>query len=254
MSRLTIRELLDSKGGRKYTQINVSNADTAAACEEAGIDMLGIGARNLKPIRAAAPNTFLIVAAPRPSYKDSNAGAIASCFELMENGADAVYMCPGLERIRAVAKMKIPVFGHAGMVPDHQTWIGGFRCVGKTAEEAFRVYQDVLAHQEAGAVGLELEVVPHRVAREISKRVSCIVISLGSGCGCDVEYLFSSDILGTHRQHYPRHSKVYRQHFEEKVSALQEFRSDVQAGDFPAKNEVVPVSDEEYEKFMGAIG
>jgi 3-methyl-2-oxobutanoate hydroxymethyltransferase len=253
MPRPTIREILDSKGKKKYTQLNVTNADTAAACEEAGIDMLGIGARNMKAIREAAPNMFIIVAAPRPSYKSSNAEAISACFELMEGGADAVYMCPGLERIRAVAEMKIPVFGHAGFVPDHMTWIGNPRAVGKTADEAWQVYQDVLAHQEAGAAGVELEVVPHRIATEISKRVNLFVVSLGSGAGCDAEYLFSSDILGTHQQHYPRHSKVYRHHFEETVAALREFRSDVEDGRFPGKNETVPVKDEEYERFLEAI-
>ena len=32
---------------------------------------------------------------------------------------------------------------------------------------------------------------------------------MGSGQGCDAQYLFSEDILGYNRGHIPRHSKVY---------------------------------------------
>ncbi len=33
---------------------------------------------------------------------------------------------------------------------------------------------------------------------------------MGSGKGCDAQYLFAEDILGTNRGHVPRHAKVYR--------------------------------------------
>ena len=37
------------------------------------------------------------------------------------------------------------------------------------------------------------------------------LITEGMGCGsvCDTQYLFSCDVLGTNRGHYPRHSKTY---------------------------------------------
>jgi len=55
-----------------------------------------------------------------------------------------------------------------------------------------------------------MEVVPDRVAAEISKRTSMLVLSMGGGAGCDCQYLFAEDILGMHDGHYPRHSKRYR--------------------------------------------
>jgi 3-methyl-2-oxobutanoate hydroxymethyltransferase len=57
---------------------------------------------------------------------------------------------------------------------------------------------------------LEMEVVPVQVAAEITRRVSILTISLGSGTGCDATYLFSADLLGENRGHIPRHAKVYR--------------------------------------------
>ncbi len=253
MARLTVKDLLACKGGKKLTMINVSDHDTAQACDRAGIDMLSCSGASLPQVRKGAPNCFIRPAAPRPSYKASDADAIRACYALMEQGADAVYMCPGLDRIRAVAKMRIPVFGHVGLVPDHLTWIGGYRSVGKTAQEALRVYQDVLAHQEAGAIGVEMEVVPHRIAAEISKRVEISVIGLGSGPGCDGEMLFACDVLGSHGGHYPRHAKKYRNHFEDSVEAFKEFKQEVDNRSFPAKQNIVAIKDEEFEKFMEEI-
>ena len=58
--KLTIASLLASKGERKLTQVYVHNAQEAAACEAAGIDMIVTWERSdIKAIAAAAPNTFL---------------------------------------------------------------------------------------------------------------------------------------------------------------------------------------------------
>ena len=41
----TVRDLIDLKGKKKLTQINVTNPEEAAACEEAGIDLIIAGPR-----------------------------------------------------------------------------------------------------------------------------------------------------------------------------------------------------------------
>ena len=55
---------------------------------------------------------------------------------------------------------------------------GGFRAIGKTAEEAVGVLRHTLELQEAGVIGVEMEVVPTKVAEFITKNVD---ISLGLG-------------------------------------------------------------------------
>ena len=35
------------------------------------------------------------------------------------------------------------------------------------------------------------------------------MIGMGSGTGCDAQYLFAEDILGYNKGHIPRHAKVY---------------------------------------------
>jgi 3-methyl-2-oxobutanoate hydroxymethyltransferase len=94
-----------------------------------------------------------------------------------------------------------------------------------------------------------MECVPHKVASAISKKIDTTIFSLGSGSGCDVQYLFACDILGTTSGHIPRHAKSYRnfsQEFErlqqERVDAFQEFYNDVQEGVFPDKKNIVEIS------------
>ena len=55
----TVRDLVDLKGRKKLTQINVITPEEAAAAELADIDLLITDADRLKEIREAAPNTFL---------------------------------------------------------------------------------------------------------------------------------------------------------------------------------------------------
>src|SRR5271167_2267882 len=75
-----------------------------------------------------------------------------------------------LDTIAKLAAEGIPVVGHVGLIPARATWTGGFKAVGKTAASALHVYEHVKALESAGAVAAEIEVVPARVATEISKR------------------------------------------------------------------------------------
>ncbi len=47
----------------------------------------------------------------------------------------------GSARSAFLADEHIPVVGHVGLVPSRATWTGGFRAVGKTADEALALYR-----------------------------------------------------------------------------------------------------------------
>ena len=120
--------------------------------------------------------------------------------------------------------------GHVGLIPSKATWTGGFKAVGKTAESAMMVYRQVKDLEAAGAFAAEIEVVPDRIAAEIAKRTSLLMLSMGAGTGGDAQYLFAEDVLGYTRGHRPRHAKVYRDFAaeyrrlqQERVAAFKEF-------------------------------
>jgi 3-methyl-2-oxobutanoate hydroxymethyltransferase len=123
-----------------------------------------------------------------------------------------------------------------------------------------QVFQQVMQLEAAGAIGAEMEVVPDRVAAEISKRTRLILLSMGAGPGGDAQYLFAEDVLGYTRGHRPRHAKVYRNFRaeyerlqQERIAAFSEFAADVKSGAYPAAEHLVAISDDEFAGFMAHI-
>jgi 3-methyl-2-oxobutanoate hydroxymethyltransferase len=181
-------------------------------------------------------------------------------FKMYKGGADAVYCSASYATIKRMADEAIPVIGHVGLIPSRKTWTGGFKAVGKTAESALAIWDAVKELENAGAFGAEIEVVPVEVAEAISKRTSLVMLSMGAGTGCDVQYLFAEDILGTNRGHMPRHSKVYRNFAaeydrlqNERIAAFKEYVADVESGAYPEERHIVRIAPDELDRFIGTI-
>jgi 3-methyl-2-oxobutanoate hydroxymethyltransferase len=260
--KLTIHDLQEAKRkGLQLTETFTANPLEAAACEEAGIDMVVTVKRKAEEIRKAAPNVFLVIADDIHSPKiNSEAESIRSGFEALELGGDALYTHVSTKWVSAMAREHISVIGHVGYVPYRQSWYGKARAVGKTSTEAMWVYEETLAYQDAGAIGVEMEIVPAKMADEIAKRVQIIIMSMGSGRGGDAQYLFATDILGTNKGHLPRHAKVYADLLEAekkvhdlRVKALSEFRREVSEGIYPEEKHLIGVKDEELNTFISAL-
>jgi 3-methyl-2-oxobutanoate hydroxymethyltransferase len=262
MAKLTVKDLLALKGKCQLAQIYVRNAKEAAACEAAGVDMIVTSERtpDVAAIRAAAPNTFLTIGLAYGEDYSSAADAVRGGFRALRNGADTVYCGSSMQFVEAMSNEGIPVCGHVGMIPYKATWFGGFKAVGKTATDAMQVYQRTLDYQNAGAVAVEVEIVPHKIASEIAKRVQVFMIGMGAGTGCDAQYLFSTDVLGDNTGHIPRHAKVYRNFkadydrlYQESIAAFKEFKQDVATGAYPEARHSLEIKDEEYTKFLEMV-
>ena len=177
-------------------------------------------------------------------------------FEALEHGADAVMTLRSMDVVEMLAKEDVPVMGHLGLVPRKSTWIGGLRAVGKSADEAYKLFQKFKRLEDAGAFSAECEVIPENVMGEISKRTDIVTVSLGSGKKADVMYLFMEDICGD-IPNSPRHSKAYgnllklRNQIEiERVKALKSFKKESMSGKFPGKKQSSNLNVKEFEKFL----
>ena len=265
--KLTVYDYLRCKGKRQLSVLFVHSADEAMAAQEAGIDMIctshdapQYGIYNsfdeLKRIREAAPSCFM---------QSGGAVNVASEYEAMklahkylEVGADVVYGGTwSYKWIRALRDENIPINSHVGLVPGKASWIGGFRAIGKTADEAAGVLQHTLELQEAGVIGVELEVVPPKVASIITKKVKIMTLSMGSGSGCDGQYLFANDVLGYTQGHIPRHARIYKdfkKEFErlqvQRIEAFKLFHEDTINKKFDDPKITVGIDDKEYDKFL----
>ena len=159
-----------------------------------------------------------------------------------------------------LAREHIPVVSHVGLVPHRATWTGGFVAVGKTAEGARAMLDECRRYQDAGAIAVEIEVVPPEVSSEISKRVDILLWSMGAGAGCDAQYLFANDILVYTEGHIPRHSKIYRDFRAEyarlqaeRIAAFTEFVTDVETGAYPAEEHLVSMEPGELDRFLEGL-
>ena len=98
---------------------------------------------------------------------------------------------------------------------------------------------------------------PVEVATAISQRTSLFLLSMGSGTGCDAQYLFAEDVLGQNRGHMPRHSKVYRNFAaefdrlqQERIAAFSEFVADVGSKAYPEERHIVRMDRRELADFV----
>src|SRR6185436_7742226 len=149
--------------------------------------------------------------------------------------------------------------GHLAMVPRHVTWTG-YRAIGKTVEEARELYRRMKELENAGAYAAELEVVPHNLARWLCSQTKMLLMSLGSGNGCDTQFLFSDDILGDYPERPPRHAKAYRNFVaehrrlqKERIGAFSEYIPDVKESRFPAKSHLVEMEAQLLDEVMRSI-
>merc|ERR1712050_561487 len=152
-----------------------------------------------------------------------------------------------------MARQHVPCCGHVGYLPVNDTWYGGPRAVGKTGDEAKKVYDNVMALEAAGCIAVEMECVPAKVAAEITKRTKMLVFSMGSGPDCDGQFIFSEDLIGTNSGHYPRHSITYAHLRNDAVKGLTQYREDVISGAYPAAKHCIPIKDDEFARFMELI-
>ncbi|MBF9061435.1 3-methyl-2-oxobutanoate hydroxymethyltransferase [Rhodobacterales bacterium HKCCSP123] len=260
--RPTVADLRAQRGRRQMTMLRYFTLDEAAAAEAARIDIASVPPELVTHprYRDLAPGVFTMTGKTHLEYGAAD-DYLAFCGRMLEAGADALYCSGSLHTVERLAREYIPVVGHVGLVPARATWTGAYRAVGRDAASAIRLFEDCRAYQEAGAIAVEIEVVPDEVARAIHDRLEILLWSMGSGAGCDAQYLFAEDILGEGRTRVPRHAKTYRDFAAEyarlqaeRVSAFRAFSDDVASGRFPEEGHILRMDPAEHEAFLAGIG
>lgn len=261
--KYSVYDLRQLKGKRCLVHVHVKSPEEAAAAEAAGIDLLSCSfdsptsQARLPLLVAAAPASFISCATPHGLASPEEAIRVA--FRALELGASSVYCSASPWIIEAMAREGIPVVGHLGMIPRHATWTN-VRAIGKTPTEAKQLHDRMKQLEAAGAYAAELELVPHHLAAYLCKKTSMILMSLGSGSGCDTQFLFSDDILGDYDERIPRHAKAYRNFLKEyerlqneRLAAFREYADDVRSGRFPGRQNLVGIDEGAFKKAIEAI-
>jgi 3-methyl-2-oxobutanoate hydroxymethyltransferase len=263
-TRPTVADMRAMKArGQKISMLYVTTLEEAAAAAAASIHMLSIEGRFFSPeMREAAGDCFVQVGLPFGPFGDlvTAEDYLRAAFHFTRIGGDCFYCSASLEIQKALCDNAVPIVAHVGLIPSQNTWIGGFKAVGKTAESAKAVWNHVKRLETIGCFGAELEVVPDRVAEVITKSTPMIMLGMGAGPHADAQYLFAEDVLGHTEGHKPRHARTYRNFAaefarlqQERIAAFKEFIADVNSGAYPQPEHGVPIAEPEFAAFKAAV-
>jgi len=267
LSRVRIPDLIRKKKRReKITTLTAYDATMARILDRAGIDILLVGdslgtvimgSAGTIPVtleamihhtRAVANGTSraLVVAdLPFLTYQVSMQQAVTNAGRLIQEGGAAAVKLEGGEavadRVHRLSEIGVAVMGHIGLTPQSEHRLGGYRIVGKTEQEAERLFRDARMLEQAGAFALVLECVPSEVAASITDELKIPTIGIGAGPYCDGQVLVSYDAFGLFDEFQPSFVKRYAHLADEMAAAAKQYIADVQEGRFPAAEHSVSV-------------
>ncbi len=257
--------------------VAVGECLTAAWAERAGIDIVGVGdslgmtlyghdntlpmtvdqmIEHTKAVRRGAPNTFCLVSMPYGSYATAEMAVTNAVRMMKESGAEAVKLQGGREMfdiIKAVADAGVPVMSHVGLLPHYVHRFGGFKMQGGTAKDALEIIDNARAIEEAGAIGLEIEAMPHEVGKAVNEAVGIFTFSIGAGAAGTCQLLNGYDLIGAFDTFKPKFAKRYSNINEIATRAFTQFAEEVRAGKFPDEEHSYKMKPEEAAKLARAI-
>jgi 3-methyl-2-oxobutanoate hydroxymethyltransferase len=204
-------------------------------------------------VRNGAGSSMVVTTLPFGSYETPDQGVETAVRLMKEGGADAVHFEGSSSQgatVKAIVEAGIPVLGHIGITKQKIVRTGAFQIQGRTAESAQQILSDVVAFTKAGAFGLILECIPNSLAEIITQSIEIPTIGIGAGAGCDGQALVTQDMLGLYKELSPRFLKVYLDLNEIVVGALNQFRTEVEQGQFPGPEHTYQIEQNELDKLL----
>ena len=239
--------LLDAAGvevvlvGDSLAMVVLGHESTTAVTME---EML----HHAKAVRRGVTEALLVGDMPFGSFQMGDEAAVRNAARFVkEAGCDAVKIewTPGIEQTAtAIVRAGILVMGHVGLTPQTASSQGGFTVQGRDAASAQRILHAALALEQAGCFAMVLECIPSPLAALITERLRVPTIGIGAGPDCDGQVLVTHDLLGLFDRFTPKFVKQYANVSTVITDAVEHFRRDVQAGQFPTAAQSYGMSDE----------
>jgi 3-methyl-2-oxobutanoate hydroxymethyltransferase len=204
-------------------------------------------------VARGASRALVVTTLPFGSYETVEQ-AVATGVRLMKEGlADAVHMeaaAADAPKVKALVHAGVPVLGHLGITKQKIIRTGTIQIQGRTAASAASAVADAISLANAGAFALILECIPDRLGEIITRSLDIPTIGLGAGPGCDGQALVTQDMLGMFKEMSPRFLKVYLDLSQIIVTALTQFRTEVERGQFPGPEHCYAIEDEELGRLL----
>ena len=235
---------------------------SARLVDEAGIDIVLVGdslamtilghentlsvtvdemLHHLKAVRRGVKDALLIVDMPFGAYQVNPQDGVANAVRFVKEGGTEVVKMEGGEKrvdlIRRIIDAEIPVAGHIGLTPQSVNVMGGHKVQGKSLNNIEQLMRDAVALDRAGVCCIYLEGVPREVAAMITQEVHTPTIGIGAGPECDGQVLVFHDLLNLSFHPAAKFVRHFGDAAAEITQAVQAFRADVQARQYPSDEE-----------------
>lgn len=185
---------------------------------------------------------------PTATYADKSM-AVRWGAEWVFDGADSMLpMGVTNDVLKFMSDNYVPTYGHIGAISGWQTNATGYKKVGRTAEDAFRIFKWGYEYQENGMGGMTIELTPMEVSEAIAKKLRVPVVSIAAGAPCDGSEMVDMDTFGM----MPKpasHAKVYAQLMPFLCQAYAAWANDVRTGAYPEEKNGYHMDPVELEKF-----
>lgn len=185
---------------------------------------------------------------PAATYADKSL-AVRWGAEWVFDGADSMLpMGVTNDVLKFMSDNYVPTYGHIGAISGWQTNATGYKKVGRTAEDAFRIFKWGYEYQENGMGGMTIELTPMEVSEAIAKKLRVPVVSIAAGAPCDGSEMVDMDTFGM----MPKpasHAKTYAQLIPFLCQAYAAWANDVRTGAYPEEKNGYHMDPEELEKF-----
>ncbi|MED3762773.1 3-methyl-2-oxobutanoate hydroxymethyltransferase [Ureibacillus sp. FSL K6-8385] len=262
--------------GEKIVMITAYDYPAAKYAEAAGVDMILVGdslgmvvlgydstvqvtvddmIHHAKAVRRGAKDTFVVVDMPFGSYHgDPNEALKTGVRMIQESGADALKVEGAGEVLYVIKKLVhagIPVVAHLGLTPQSVGVLGGYKVQGKTAEQANQLIEDALRCQEAGAMAVVLECIPHQLTEIVSQKLEIPTIGIGAGPEADGQVLVFHDLLRYGNHHIPKFAKEFANVGAQIQKGIEGYKKAVKEGSFPAPEHCFNMKEEELFSIYG---
>ncbi len=204
-------------------------------------------------MRRAAQRIHINYVMETPSFS-SKERALANGSEYMFAGADSLLpMGINNETLKFMSDNFLVVFGHVGALSGWQTAAqGGYKRLGKTAEDAMKVFRMAYEYQENGMKAMSIELTPIEVTNAIAKKLRVPVIAIAAGGAADGSEMVDTDTFGM-MPSPASHAKTYANFFEWAATAYAQWANDVRTGAYPEDQHGWHMDTAEFEKFMDEI-
>ena len=255
---VTLPALLEMKKNQdKIAMLTCYDACFASVLDASGVDILLVG-DSLGMVLAGMPSTlpvsmdmmeyhtrcvaagnqtaFVVADMPFGSYQESMEQAYRNAARLMAAGANMVklegtaWLAPTVEYLTT---RDIPVCAHLGLTPQSVSALGGYRVQGRDAKAAKVLKLNAKAMQDAGAQLVLFELIPGKLAGDISKSLTVPTIGIGAGVDCDGQVLVLHDMLNVFPGKKPKFVRNFMDNQPSIQAAVQAYVSAVKEKTFP---------------------